>query len=283
MGRFRNTGIVVSVLAPAAPVSRSLVKRDRGSTAILSPVQVGFIEAFEDLPAGGLGEMAVIAETRVVGLYRRKYIDADSAESGHRRACAQYLACARNRDGHDRHPPARGGNEGAGPESADARMFEKRSLREEHQRLSVLRGPDDPARIPGTPGGRKALDKARPRSPEQKMDDGDVAHLALDDERKSRRQKALEQRPVHIARVIGDDDAVSGRQIVDAVDIDPDAGQPKRRTGGGGRETKAERQSGHDCDDDQRRQHADEENYPETGAPENFEQTCDVLHFMLTP
>ncbi len=110
-----------------------------------------------------------------------------------------------------------------------------------------------------------------------------VAHFSLDNEGKTRRQEAPQQRSVNVTGVVCDHDAVPWGQIVEAVHLDADSGKYEQSACRGRCKPPASRQSWHECDDEHRKQDADEENKPGVQPPEAVQQSCDVLHFMLTP
>ena len=74
-----------------------------------------------------------------------------------------------------------------------------------------------------------------------------------------------------------------GRQILEAMQIDPDTGTDKRGLSRFGDKPEAGGGTWHECDDDQRREAANAEYCPCKRSPQPFEQSCDVLHFMLMP
>ena len=71
---------------------------------------------------------------------------------------------------------------------------------------------------------REALDKAGSGPPQQKVDDRNIAHFALDNEGESGWQEALQQGSIDVARVIRDDHAVTFGQGFEAGNVNVNAG-----------------------------------------------------------
>ena len=104
----------------------------------------------------------------------------------------------------------------------------RKRLGKKAQRLAAARGLHDLAGVTGALRRLEPFHEAGPGAPHQEMSDRHVAHLALDDEREARREESLEEDPVEIARVVGDDDTRSGRQVIQAVDLGPHPGKQER-------------------------------------------------------
>jgi len=95
--------------------------------------QVRFTEDTQQVLARRFCKHVAARECRVVRRDGIEYIDGQRSRPRHERAARHYGSRARDGDRHDRQPTLDGRGERAGPETAEARLREKRAFREKGQ------------------------------------------------------------------------------------------------------------------------------------------------------
>jgi len=245
--------------------------------------QVRFVENGKNGLPCHFGEFVIVLKRLMVSGNGLAELNAETAGAGQQPPGRQHAACAGYRGRQERHLAFDRSGKSAGAESPDPSLFDERAFREKDHGLATLCGFDDLARIASTARGRESLDESRARASQQKMYERYVAHFSLDDEGKTSGQVAPHQESVNVAGVVCDDDAVPCRQILAATHLNADSGEHEQGACRGRGEPLASRQTWHKCDDEQRIQHAKEEDKPGVQPPKAVQQSCDVLHFMLTP
>ena len=118
---------------------------------------------------------------------------------------------------------------------------------------------------------------------QQEVGGAEVAHFPLDDEIEPPGQVALEQRPVEVARVIGNHDAVVRREVVHPRHANVDHREYEDHAGRPGDQFLPPFRGRHDEDDDQAEEDHEAEGKPREQAPERFQAAIDPVHFMSMP
>ena len=112
---------------------------------------------------------------------------------------------------HDGAGGARRDGERAGVKLAEPGFGRERAFREEHQRMAAGRRAQHAPRIRAALVAVEALDELRADAPQQQAGQRHIVHLALDDEPEARRQRRRHDHAVQVARVVGDDHALTRR------------------------------------------------------------------------
>jgi len=187
--------------------------------------QVRFVEYGENSLPGCLGENAAVAESGIFRANSVKHVDSEITVTRQDASRRQYVPGALYHDRHDRQAALDGGSEGACAKPVQARIRMKGTFRKQRERFAGRRRSQQVSCVPGAGRGGETLDEPRADTAQKKMGQRHLLHLALDHESEPRRQERLQDQPVQITRVVGDDDAMAGGDSIDA-------GQPGVNAGG---------------------------------------------------